>query len=212
MRRPHPVHLIAFLVLYCCSTSALAQATASFGFQAGLNFANASTSPASISTSSRTGVMVGAQIEIGLSNILSIQTELFYIQKGAEFNISSGGTSTTATWKFDYVEVPVLLKARFGSAKFKPFIFAGPNFGVTTKAEGEVKVGSESQTVDLKDQIESSDITLDFGAGVEYQVSSTTTLIGSIRYSLGLNDIDKDNTASWKSTGVQLVVGAKFSL
>jgi hypothetical protein len=212
MRRPFAVLICSCLILFCLSTRALAQPAVSFGFQGGLNFADASTSPNYESISSRTGAMFGAQFEVALSDFLSIQPELFDIQKGAVFSGTTEGASGRSTWKIDYAELVILLKAKFGSTQFKPFVFAGPNIGIKTNAEAVVELGTLSETTDLKDKIESTDIALDFGIGGEYQMDSTAALVGSIRYSHGFSDINKDNTASWKSYGVQVVVGVKFSL
>lgn len=202
----------AFISFFLLTSIAMAQPSVGIGVQAGINFANATTSPTSISTTSRTGLMLGGYVDIGLSDVLSIQPGLMYVQKGAEFSVSAGGTTATATWKFDYIELPVLLMAHFGPSEFKPTLFAGPNIGINLKAEAEATSGSQSSTMDLKDDVESIDFALDFGAGGEYQINPTTALFANIRYSLGLSDIDKDGTSSWKSTGVQILVGAEFGI
>lgn len=191
--------------------SGFGQTPVSLGLRAGLNFANASTEGVSLSTSTRTGLVLGGLLEIGLSDAIFIQPEIFYIQKGAEFTISGGGQSATVTWKFDYIEMSALLKAKFGSTEFKPYIFGGPNIGINVVAEAEGKSGTQSQTVDLKNLIESTDFAFDIGVGGEYSMNEETSLVGDIRYSLGLSDIDKSES-SWKSTGVQIILGVKFSL
>ena len=212
MKTPCMVTLGCCLALFFITTPARSQTPVNLGLEGGVNFGNASTSPSSISLSSRTGVMAGALLEIGLSEALYLQPEVFYAQKGAEFSVSSPNGSGTITWKVDYIEIPILLEGKFGQSEFKPLIFAGPNIGFNLSANAEATNGTNTGSVDIKDQIESMDFALDFGAGGEYMINSTTSFITTIRYSLGMTDINKDATDSWKTTGVQLLAGFKFRM
>ena len=45
-----------------------------------------------------------------------------------------GADAGTGKLKFDYLEIPVLLKVRIPISSFHPFIFAGPAFGFSLKA------------------------------------------------------------------------------
>ena len=194
------------------SGTVLSQTATNFGVEAGLNFGNSTTSPTSLSTTARTGLMIGGFADIGFSEMISLWGEVYYIQKGAEFSIVTSSGSATATAKFNYLELAPLLKLKFGTSEFKPFVFAGPSLGINLNAEGESKSGTQSSTTDLKSITESTDFALAFGAGDEFKVGPTTGLMISIRYSLGLSDIDKDATSSWKSNGLQLLLGAKFGM
>jgi hypothetical protein len=212
MNTPRIVHFILFLAVLISTTIASAQSPLKIGVEGGVNFGNASTSPTSVSFSSRTGLMAGALLEVYVSDVFYFQPEVLYAQKGAEFSVSSSSGSGTLTWKFDYIEIPLLLEAKFGQSEFKPMIYGGPNIGFNVSATAEGSNGSSSGSVDIKDQVESIDFALDFGAGGEYAINPTTALIASIRYSLGISDIDKDATSTWNTRGVQLLVGAKFTL
>ena len=184
----------------------------SLGFRGGVNFANAIIEGVSLSPSKRTGMMLGGLIEINISDAISIQSEVLYVQKGAEFSVSVGGLSTTTTWKFNYIEFPILFKEKYGSSSFKPYIFFGPYLGLRLNAESEVKFGTQSLTLDLKNSTESTDFGLDIGLGGEYSVSEKTALSGDVRYSAGLSDIDKSSVISWRPTGIQILLGVKFGL
>ena len=206
------MHFVFFLALLSSTTTLLAQSTVNFGIEGGVNFGNASTEPNSVSFSSRTGIMVGALLEVGFSDVFYFQPEVRYTQKGAEFSVSSSSGSGTITWKFDYIEIPLLMEAKFGQSEFKPLIFAGPNIGFNLSANVEGSGTGGSASADIKDQLESIDFAMDFGAGGEYTINPTTALVASIRYSLGLSDIDMDPSSTWKTRGVQLVAGVKFSM
>ncbi|MGA9363887.1 MAG: porin family protein [Bacteroidota bacterium] len=203
---------ISCLILFSFGLGAQAQSTVSLGFQAGLNLADASTSPNFGEISTRMGLMVGGYLEISLSDVFSIQPELFEIQKGAESSVRTESGPSIIKWNFEYAELPILVKVKLGLNQVRAFVFAGPNIGIKTQAESEVTLGTRSQTNDIKDQIKSTEISFDFGIGGEVRIDSTVALTTSIRYSHGLTDINKDTMVSWRSYGIQVVLGAEFSL
>lgn len=212
LKRPFAVLSFLCLILFCFGVQASAQSTLSLGFQAGLNYADASTSPNFGEISTRMGLMVGGYLEISLSDVFSIQPELFEIQKGAESSVQTESGPSIVKWKFEYAELPILVKVKLGLNQVRAFVFAGPNIGIKTQAESEVTLGTQSQTSDIRDQIKSTEISFDFGIGGEYRIDSTVALIASIRYSHGLTDINRDTMVSWRSYGIQVVLGAEFSL
>jgi len=211
MQRLLPFHLIGFAFFLLPAANVSAQVPVALGIRGGINFANASIEP-EFSTSSRTGFMIGGVVEVGLSGPIYLQIEPMYTQKGAELNLTLFGETLTSTGKFDYLEIPVTLKAKFGTTELKPYIFAGPNLGFNLSAEAEVEVGGLSETTDVDEFTESIDFAIDFGGGIEFKVAPRTSLIADIRYALGLSDIDKDAVDSWKSRDVKILVGVMFGL
>lgn len=162
------------------------------------------------------GFMGGAVLEIEFSEIFSVQPEVMYIQKRAKYsdvvNVPPfGDVSFDATFKTDYIEIPILLKATFGTSDFKPFVFAGPNIGIMMSSELEVKAMGETQSESIKDETESTDFAIDFGAGGEFKVGSATVFVSG-RYSLGLSDTVKDPNVKAKTNGIQILVGAMWPL
>lgn len=184
------------------------------GIKAGTNVANASVNPAlpaDFSKSPRTGFIGGVSAELKLAEPLSLQLETLYTQKGFEVSgTTSAGTRTTATYKFDYVEVPLTLKATLGSGPIRPYVFAGPNVGFRVAAKAAVPGGS----VDFKDETKLTDVALDFGAGIVYQLDAKTALVFDVRYSLGLTNVitGGDPGSSSKSRDVKLLFGVNVGL
>lgn len=143
LRRLFAIPSISCLILFCSGLDALAQSRLSLGFQAGLNYANASTSPNFGTISTRPGLMVGVHLEISLSDVFSIQPELLEIQKGAETSVEAESGPATVNWNLEYVELPVLVKVKLGMNHLRAlFGFAGPNGGIKTQAESEVTLGT----------------------------------------------------------------------
>lgn len=197
--------IIAVLLLIQMINS-FGQVPFSFGIRTGLNFSSASTKGFG-SLSTKVGLLLGGSLEIGLSNAIFIQPEIFYIQKGAEEKEQL--TIVTFKYKFDYIEMLALLKIKFSTGDFRPYIFGGPNMGLRIMAKAE----SLALVFDLKNRIKNTDVAFDIGIGGEYSLNKKTSLAGDIRYSLGLNNIlIEPEEGSWKSTGVQIILGLIFSL
>lgn len=194
-----------------------AQGGLSLGLKAGLNIANASIDPenlygAGVSKGSRTGFMVGGVAEFGLSPMIFIQVEPMYAQKGTKYEGGGG----TATFKLDYLEIPILFKAKFTAGDaVKPYVFAGPNVGINLASKITTEGGGITQDTDIKDSLKTVDFGIDFGAGAEFKVAPKIAITGDVRYSLGLANIDNSSSPgapSIKPNGFQILVGVLFRL
>lgn len=141
--------VLAIVVLVFVGSVSYAAAPFRLGFKGGINLANASFDPdlTGASKSSRTTFAIGAIAEIGASDIVSIVAEPMYIQKAVE--LEGGGAKVIL--KPSFFEIPVLLKAKFGTSDVKPYFFAGPSIGFTTSAKIEAALGGISVEVDAKD-------------------------------------------------------------
>jgi len=133
----------------------------------------------------RTG---GAFIELRASPIVSFQIEGLYAQKGAKqtetlFDPSSGTLLTgSATWHYDYVDVPVLLKLTLvPEGSVRPSLFIGPVFSHLLKAEVE--------GIDLKDFTKSSDIGGTVGGDIDLG-SGPARVVLDLRYTRSFNTFD----------------------
>ncbi|MTI19444.1 PorT family protein, partial [Fulvivirga sp. RKSG066] len=161
-----------------------ANAQVALGVKGGLNFANVSVEDAVEDPDSKTGYHFGAFAEIGLGGI-HLQPELLFSAKGSD------------DFDLTYLEIPILLKKNFAKVLN---VHLGPQFGFLTSAE--------SNDVDIKDGLKSSDLSAVVGAGVNLPAGLT----GGVRYVFGLSDID-DNAfeTEIKNKTLQLYVGWKFA-
>jgi hypothetical protein len=140
----------------------------------------------------RNGLVAGAFLAFPLGGRLELQPEALFAQKGAAFDFSDIDTKL----KLDYVEVPLLLKARFGGAGIRPYVFAGPYLGFRVKAEVSVDAGEDgSSSQDLDDETKSVDYGGVAGAGLEFPASRGAFLLEA-RYARGLANITSDDAAN----------------
>jgi len=74
-------------------------------------------------TASRRGFVGGGFLTMRISTYLAFEAQLLYVRKGTDFR-----GSYTATYKQDYIEIPVLIRGTYPLAgvRFASTIFAGP--------------------------------------------------------------------------------------
>lgn len=175
----------------------------------GAEFANADVEDHS-NTDGRTGLAVGLRTEFGVTSPYSLLLEPTYVQKGASFDFAGG----TAKGELDYLEVPVLLKAKFGAMKAHGYAFAGPSFGFKMNAEGKYS-GIVDFSDDLDKQATSLVVSGDIGVGAGFQLAQYVYLNADVRYSHGFMDALDEKVAdidSWKSRDIRLLGCVLFHL
>jgi hypothetical protein len=118
---------------------------------------------------STVGFCGGIFLEFNFGRVLTIQPEVLYTMKGAD--------TGDGKLKFDYLEIPVLLKLRIPMGSVHPFVFAGPAFGFNLKAliEG-IKI----------EDMPSSDYSAVLGGGLQLGRSIHI----DVRYTMGLQKLE----------------------
>jgi hypothetical protein len=172
-----------------------------FGVKGGLSLAEFSGGDNAFDEAegSRKGLVAGGFVAFPLGGPLSLQPEALFAQKGSAYDFPDLDT----TVKLDYVEVPLLLKARFGVG-VRPYVFAGPYVGMRLKARADGNAGSSD--VDLEDETKGTDYGVVGGAGVE-----VGRLLVEARFAHGLGGIASDaidddiDNAVWS-----VLVGLRF--
>lgn len=215
----------AFLMLLF-SMSASAQTR--LGIIGGLNFANldADFDKALQEISTKTFFGVGGVVDLRLSENFSLYMQPMYLRKGALVKDLQDNIEFPFT--FAFLELPVFLKAEFGSA-VRPYLMAGPTAGYLLSADIEGQYSGIVFKGDLKEVTENLDFGLGFGAGVSYPLSTISIFVEG-RYTLGLVNMqkggafelsagplveeitwDKDVDA-YKNRGIQIMAGVTFAL
>jgi hypothetical protein len=198
---------ITFAIMTAVTANVFSQTSVGLGLEGGINIANMNMTP-DFNTGTRTGLMVGGFVDIGVSRVISIRPGLKYIMKG--FSVTQN--NVTLTDKLSYFEIPVLLKASIPLDRIKPYFLAGPTLGIRVSASEELTDGTQVQTSDLGQFVETIDFGLYFGSGMEFRVASNTDIFAGFGYSLGLSNISKQTTSVFKNYGIQINGGVKFIL
>jgi hypothetical protein len=204
--RPVFRYLLVTGLLLSPLAAAVHAVTIGVGPKGGMNFGNAVVDSHD-DTEMRQGLALGGQIEFGSSGPISLQVEPMYVQKGARFDVMGA----TTRGDFDYLEIPVLIKAKLGPANAHLYTFAGPSIGINLNTEG--KIGSFEGN--FEDEAASTVFSGDIGIGGEFALAPRIMLSADIRYSHGFTsaleeavvDIDE-----WHSRDVRLMAGLLFNL
>lgn len=162
------------------------------GLKVGMGWASLSSNSDVFDVSSRGGFTAGVYLTYSISPKLSIQPELLYLGKGAT---EGDGLGLYAYgYKFDYLEIPVLLKYKLvENARMQPSLYMGPAASFLLKAETyqEGAFSFRDYESDIKDGMKSMDFNLVFGGEIEFRSSKRVKLLLDVRYSIGLaNSVD----------------------
>lgn len=178
---------LLLFVLFVFTSLSFAQMQ--LGVKAGLNLANLSGDDVE-NTDTRTGFAGGVFFMYQFNEMFAVQPEVYYSMKGAKQSDSFEGVSYDAEFKFDYVEIPLLLKflIPMKGSNIKPAIFAGPSLAFNSSAKLKVEAGGTTTEEDVEN-IKSTDLGLVFGAGIGFPVGKGELGV-DVRYILGLSSID----------------------
>jgi len=177
---------------------------------AGLNAGYASANPTS-QGSTRNAMAFSLSFEKKLNDTFYLCPELSYAQRGVQTSIFSvAGFNVSGSVKQDYLEMPLLLKAKLilSSPRWKLFFVGGGSVGLLLTRQVEV-LGLVD--VDLSNRFGSVDFQVVLGTGIEYAVNPDLAIVGTLRHQIGVVDIDT-TSAQFYSRGIQLLLGAQFRL
>lgn len=144
-----------------------------------------------------TGLNIGALAQLPITDIISIQPELHYVQKGAELEGEGG---TTVRFDLNYIELPVLLHVNVPTESRINFGFLlGPEVAFQTgcevtfeSAENEESFDCASERVDASLNFEDFDYGLIFGGSLGYGMPWGEIFLSG-RYDLGLAGLFPDD-------------------
>lgn len=201
--------LLAFSGIAAHAQTATATNDNHFGVKVGGSLTNFVGSDVSSSISNKIGFHGGFVANIALGDRLSVQPELLYSMKGAKDEVSFGGTTFKATQTLHYIELPILLKAKFNQF----FVEAGPQAGVLFDASVKTEGGSSSATESNKDQF--NEVLFGYAAGFGYQLESGLML--GLRYNGDFNNVTRGVTTNnvktqpnARNSAFQVYVGYTF--
>lgn len=226
------VTVLILLVALLFVTNGVAQVQ--LGLQTGANFGDVTLDPLpeGTETSMRTGFLFGGVLFYSFMPVLGVQFEPAYVQKGAKVDISftedGENIKIEQTASFNYIDLPIMLKASLGNGPVKPYLLAGASAAfligdamatldkATVNGEDVTSMIPEDQKEDTL-ETKSSDFSLIFGAGVIIPLGMVNIFVEG-QYNIGLSDINDETPLpgepemTIKSKGIQAKVGVLFPL
>lgn len=203
-------------------------AFAQIGIKGGVNIASIgeeheNVSRDDIENHSIAGAVVGLTFGANIGDILTIQPELLYSQSGGRNTYEFLGTETEVSYRFNYLELPVLAKLKLGNADGTGVGFhiaAGPWIGYalngtrkTVLTIGEI-TSEDEDDYDFDDEDDAKRINYGLIGAVGFSFSK---LVFDIRYNYGLNNLldddadnGNDNSPVLQTRGIALTLGYEF--
>ena len=193
MKKSFSVFFLTFLFL---STACIGQV--SVGAKLGFNLATMTIDPGftSLGKGPALGFHGGTVFNIGLSNMLSVQPEILFTQKGLKFS----DNFISQTYTIQYFEFPVLLKFAFGNEEVKGFLIGGPFAGYSTSQKivsrandtliNKSKIPFDSDLEDDGYADNRLDLGLALGVGVQFK-TGPGNIFAEVRYDISLNSVEK---------------------
>ena len=163
------------------------------GLKAGMNIANLHGDDVEgFGYESKMGFCAGGFITFKVANIVAIQPEVLYTQKGTKWEeVFMGGT-----WNINlnYLEIPVLFKVIMPiQGMIKPHLFVGPYFAYNLTAKWKIVYNGQSEEIDVDEEIKDGDFGAVFGGGIDFGLPAGK-IVFDARYSLGLTTIDEEGS------------------
>jgi hypothetical protein len=194
----------AVLVLVLFAGGDAAAQSGSWGVKGGVNFAtlDADAEPPP-PFKYRVGLVAGGFFTWRLASRLDLQPEVLFSQQGAGLD----ATAVEPVIKLDSVVAPILVRYSFRPGGSGLVMFGGPSVGFKVNAKVHVTASGTTTIEDVSDEIESVDYGVVFGGGWE---AGRFTVDG--RYTWGLSDIGKDDSAQEKTRHrvIAVMVGMRF--
>ena len=219
--------ITALLIVLFASTNSFSQyGDFRFGFQASPMFSWASTSENYILPQGNfLGLRLGAVGEYYFRENYAITGGLgFAFNTGGRLRHDFPGTYWTDTEKgpgldslsagvqlkynLQYVEIPIGLKMRTKEFGYLRYFAEIPMFtiGFNTESRGSISGNtfvdkpSEVKDLNISDEINAIALSWGLGGGVEYNVSSTTSIVGGLYYNTTFTDVTTDNGVTFHSS------------
>lgn len=159
---------------------------------------------------SRSGFDIGGLVQIPMGEMITIQPEVHYSQRGASLEEEGVGSEIA----LDYIHVPVLLSAGVPLAEGFDFNFVvGPSFAFEMGCEVEPEDGDAVECADAGIETKSTSIGIIGGGSFAWAMGPGDVLV-DIRYDWGLTNINDSDVedSEVKNTALQFLLGYAFPL
>lgn len=157
----------------------------------------------------RAGFTAGLAFSVKVTEKFSIQPELLFTQKGANYKRRiMDVTGPEIQTRLHYLEIPVM--ARYHVDRF--YLGAGPAFNLALGGKSKV-CGTETDIKfgDGVNELRRTDVTLLFGGGAMFPLGKGN-LVLDVRYGVGLSDIDNVSGSNDRTRNNHIAVTVGYAL
>ncbi len=228
-----PMKKIILLGMIMTSSFALLaqdESTVHFGLKAAPSFAWLKTDSKDYTANgSKFGFSYGLMTEFNFTKRYAFATGIDVAYRGGKLksifnspNINGGDSVFTSEQAMilQYVEIPLTLKLKTNEIGYLTyFLQVGVSPGVNIRAKADSKTtlqdngvttSASKDGIDIKDDINSFNLSMIIGGGVEYTLSGSTTLLVGVQFNNGFMDVADGDDLKANSNYLALTVGILF--
>jgi hypothetical protein len=199
-------------VLLAILVSPAAAVSTKGGIKLGLNFSNFPKVAGETDWQVKTGFVAGGCLSFNLFEFFAIQPELLFSWKGAQYREETSEHIYEQIISLTYIDLPVLAKLTVPlDSKYRPFIYAGPYFGLKLSATSRITIETATDYIDQETKLDSAktwDRGLVYGGGIQISLSGGTFVMEA-RYAMSSASVFNVGTEK-KNKVVSVLVGAQF--
>lgn len=159
----------------------------------------------------KTGMLGGFSLSFAFSDVFALQTELYFVQKGAVNQVTGSGGILRNTMDIGVLEIPFLAKLSLplGELRFRPYVLGGASYGLKLWANLSTILddgsGYETQVGDAKvTGMKSGSPSYILGAGGDF-LARDSRLNVEIRYARSFGSVLTEGTPVYSSVFCLLV-------
>lgn len=169
------------------------------------------------SDGTRIGNLSGLFVQYNFKKTFSLKTGSYFESKGTSIHAQTSLVYPNGQpfisqifFKFDYLNLPILLKATFGKSRCF-FVNTGPYLGILLKATQLSNTLTTNLKIDMTNSFKKIDAGLSFGCGFTKSIKQHVAVSLELRDNLGLsNIINSTNGHFVKTNSVNLLFGISY--
>lgn len=182
----------------------------SFGLKGGLNIADFSGADVDLAFQTKVGFAAGGLLTYRLSNILAIQSEVLFTQKGAKIFAKVQGIMLNEWFNLNYIEIPLLFKFYPPlESVIRPMFFAGPYVAFKSSFKEKWEYGDQGGNDDVG-TFREKETGFAAGGGLDFPLKGGIRMSVEIRYTRGLSTLSKDAEQRSYNAVFAVLVGIAF--
>jgi len=185
------IFLSITIILFCTgqmTVNAQGKNTPQFGIKGGVNFSKLHTNDDSDSKM-LAGYHIGLFGKVPVGSFFALQPEIYFTTKGAEVTYNGTFVDGTARFRFDYVEMPLLIVANI-TDNFNVQVGPYAAYLVSGRVRNEANINLFNFEENINtDDYNRVDAGLVVGIGIDFESASA-----GVRYNYGLTKVGKERT------------------
>ena len=186
------------------------------GIQGGMNWSNYDAKPTPGNVfGTGSGHSFGILTQFKIGNDLYLIANLAYVEKTIPWLVHENIKSTAPDIEFQYefTQLSASVKKEFPIYHLRPYIIAGGTYGFLNSGSViDSRFGGPAYIMDWTNNYKSSDLDLNLGLGLSYDLAETVLIFTDLKYSYDLISLNKNTAGYIYIRSIQGSCGVLFAI